>query len=652
MRVTQLRSLACAVAVLTACAHGAAAAGSTASAPAGSPEDAAQAAALWERGQAEETARHPAAAREAYADLALRFPLDSHADEAKRRMADLDLVQRHYRDAEQAFKTVVQHASAHDRPAATLQLAQAAAGAGDFPEAVRSYVQVAKLTQDPAERAHAQSEVQRIIDTRLPALAIAQLLADLPKDDPAVPTLTAKRALVLAHQGDPAAPGALADFLARFPSSPLAERLKAVATSLAAAQTLKPGLVGVLLPKSPAQIAAYGKAALQGLQLALGEDPSSVMIVDSRGDPAGAVAGVKKLAEAGAQVIIGPILSNEAAAAAAAAQELGIPIITLARTEGLTAMGPYVFRNFLTDSAQAKAIVHYAADVRGEKRFAVLYPEAEYGREMMNLFWDQVDQAGGELRGVESYPLHQTTFKSYAEKLVGRHDLELRGDWFTGLRELKEKHLTQLQQKRAMRKLREELKPVIDFDAIFIADSALNVSLLAPALAIENVVTNGCDKSDMRRIRETTGEDHFPTVELLGWTAWYDPDNDLVQRAGHYIECSVFVDGFFAGSARPQTKAFVDLYKKTYGHDPGLMEAEAYDAGRMVEQVLSGKPPSREAFRDAFAALKGFDGATGLTSIGPDREPQKDLFYLTVTTKGYEELDLSKIQAATPPGGS
>jgi ABC-type branched-subunit amino acid transport system substrate-binding protein len=82
------------------------------------------------------------------------------------------------------------------------------------------------------------------------------------------------------------------------------------------------------------------------------------------------------------------------------------------------------------------------------------------------------------------------------------------------------------------------------------------------------------------------------------------------------------------------------------------MEAEAYDAGRMVEQVMASHPPTREAFRDAFAGLKGFDGATGVTSIGPDREPEKELFYLTVTSKGYEELDLTKVQPIAAPGGS
>ena len=646
-----MRRLLALAAALTACAHHAAAEGPSAAPPAIENDTAAEAA-VWNQAVADDQAGRLAEARQGYGTLLLRWPLDPHADEARRRMADLDLQLKRYRDAEQALKALANRAPDADKARTEAQLADAAAGAGDFAEAVRAYVQVARLAADPAAKARANEAVQRIIDTRLPALAIAQLLADLPADDPAMPALSAKKALVLAHEGDPGAAAAVTDALSRFPQSPYADRLRALQASLTAEAQVKPGLVGIILPKSPAQFAAYGTAALQGLQLALGDDPSRVVVEDSRGDPAAAAAAVEKLAAAGAQVIVGPILSTEAAAAAAAAQRIGIPIVTLARTERLTEMGPYVFRNFLTDSAQAKAIVHYAADVRGMKRFAVLYPEVEYGKQMMNLFWDQVDKAGGEMRGAESYPYDTTTFKSYAEKLVGRHDLELRQDWFEGLRDLKTQHLKPLQMKRALRKLREELSAVIDFDGLFIADSARNVSLVAPALAVENVVTDACDKADIKRISDTTGEKHPKTVELLGWTAWYDPDFDLVQRAGHYVECSVFVDGFFAQSARPATKAFVEAFQKTYGHEPGLMEAEAYDAGRMIEQVMAAHPATRDAFREGFAALKNFDGATGTTTIGPDREPEKDLFYLTVTSKGYEELDLSKVQPIAQPGGS
>ena len=172
-----------------------------------------------------------------------------------------------------------------------------------------------------------------------------------------------------------------------------------------------------------------------------------------------------------------------------------------------------------------------------------------------------------------------------------------------------------------------------------------------PLWRSENVVTNGCDRSQLQRIEKTTG-DQAATTELLGWTAWYDPDFDLVQRAGHYVQCSVFVDGFFAQSNRPEIQTFVQDFQKAYGHPPGLMEAEAYDTGRMVQQILSSRVATREGFRDAFSRIQNFPGVTGPTTIGPDREPQKPLFYLTITADGYQELDLTKVSSKLAGSGS
>jgi len=261
-----------------------------------------------------------------------------------------------------------------------------------------------------------------------------------------------------------------------------------------------------------------------------------------------------------------------------------------------------------------------------------------------------VAEKGGRFRGAESYPFDTTTFKAYAERLVGRADLEMRRDWREGVWAINARHLSQIQKKRALRELRERLRPIVDFDAIFVADSARNVALVAPQLAVENVVTDACNESEISRITRTTGE-RPKTVALLGWTAWYDPDFDLTDKTkgGHYVECSVFVDGFFAASARPDTAAFVTAFKKAYSRVPGLMEAEAYDAGVLVQQAMAAKPATRDAFREAFGRLKGVKAATGESTVAADREVEKPLFFVTITDQGYEELDLSKVAPA--PGG-
>jgi branched-chain amino acid transport system substrate-binding protein len=609
------------------------------------PENAQAAAdALMRKGEKAEAAGKLTAARDSYANLVARYPTDPHADEAKRHLAEIDLRLRRYADAEQGFRALYDRTPENEKPKLARSMAQAAAGAGDYLEALHFWLEAYAIAPTDADKAEVLASINSLIDSRLSATDIAKLDQELPSNSPAMPALVYKRALILAHLGEGNAKSELKAALERFPDGPGALQAKTALARLEVVAEVKPGLVGVLLPQTPQSYAGYAQAALRGLKLAFGEEREKQLLVrDTKGDPAVAAEQVRSLWEAGAQVIIGPILAGESQSAAVAAQALGIPLIALARTEGLTAIGPYVFRNMLTDSAQAKALAHYAIDLRKMKRFAVLYPEVDYGRQMMELFWDRTSEKGGQFRGAEGYPFDTTTFKTYAERLVGRADLELRADWFAGLHQINAKKMTAVQRKRAMRTLRESLPPIVDFDGLFIADSAHNVSLIAPALAVENVVTNGCDAAEVKRIKRTT-HSKVSTVELLGWTAWYDPDFDLVARAGHYVQCSVFVDGFFAQSARPETKAFVELYERENGQAPGLMEAEAYDTGRMVLKVLDAKPATRDAFRQGFAALAQFPGATGETTIGPNREPEKPLFYVFIGADGYEELDPSKVE--------
>ncbi len=590
-------------------------------------------------------------ARQAYAELAARFPLDAHAEAAKRRVAEVDLALKRFKDAEQSLKSLYPTTPPEDRNKTARQLAEAAEGAGDAVEAVRDWCEVFKI--DSTARSEAAAALARVVEVELSANDAVRLASELSSDCPAQESMAFKRALVLAHLGDAQAESALSDALSRYPNGAAAARAKLTLDRLRsrASQVVKPGLVGLIIPPSPESVGAYGKAALDGLQLALGEG-AQLVIRDSKADPAEAAKAVEELASQGVQVIIGPILSAEAEAAAVKAQELGIPLVALTRAEGITKVGDFVFRNMLTDSAQAAALAHYAVDLRGYKRFAVLYPEVDYGKQMMSLFWEAVEQKGGRFRGAEGYPFDTTTFKSYAERLVGRADLELRRDWREGVWAINAKHLSQIQKKRALRELRERLRPIVDFDAIFVADSARNVALVAPQLAVENVVTDACNEGEISRITRTTGE-RPKTVALLGWTAWNDPDFDLTDKTkgGHYVECSVFVDGFFAGSARPDTTAFVAAFQKTYSRIPGLMEAEAYDTGLLVQQALAQKPATRDAFRQAFGQLKAVKAATGESTVAANREVEKPLFFVTITDKGYEELDLSKIGASAGPPG-
>jgi ABC-type branched-subunit amino acid transport system substrate-binding protein len=119
---------------------------------------------------------------------------------------------------------------------------------------------------------------------------------------------------------------------------------------------------------------------------------------------------------------------------------------------------------------------------------------------------------------------------------------------------------------------------------------------------------------------------------------------------GRHVRCAVIVDGFFAGSSRPETKRFVEAFEKKYpGQVPTILEASAFDGVRMARQVMETRVQTRDALRDGLARLRAFKGATGDLAFGPDRTPERELFFLTVDPSGLREM--TREELARPGAG-
>jgi ABC-type branched-subunit amino acid transport system substrate-binding protein len=341
------------------------------------------------------------------------------------------------------------------------------------------------------------------------------------------------------------------------------------------------------------------------------------------------------------------MLPDVARRAGLAAEELGVPILTLTRSEDITDLGPHVFRNMLSNSAQAKAMAEYATKTLGYKSFAVLYPNMSFGEDLANAFWDAVEDQGGNIRGVESYDHDQTTFSNEVKKLVGRYYLEDRHDYMEQYRELseenKEAKKDAFRRRKSVEKLREQLPPIIDFDALYIPDGWQRVGLVAPALAADDIITNACDPKDLEKIKKTMKRD-LKTVTLLGSNHWSSRKNaegvpQLIERGGKFVLCSIYVDGFYADSKRPATKKFVGKFQTAFKETPDIVDATAYDSGSIFRYLIEKKQVrSRSDFREALSALKNFEGATGTTTFNAKREAEKPLFFLVIEPGGVKEL--------------
>jgi len=375
-----------------------------------------------------------------------------------------------------------------------------------------------------------------------------------------------------------------------------------VENAIAEEQAVRPEVVGCLLPLS-GSFALYGQEVLNGIQLALARVTQrgvalQLIVRDTRGSAEEAASLVQELAARKVISLIGPLASRSSLSAAGKAQEIGVPIITLTQRDGITAEGDMVFQNFLTSSTEVKRLVQEATRQMGLSRFAILYPDSPYGRTLMNLFWDGVEEAGGSITAVESYKPEETDFAAEIRKMVGLHYPRPEPAAQTLV---EKKPLLNQMGVELDPSTEKEAEPIIDFDAVFIPDNAQKVSLIAPQFPFHKVFR----------------------VRFLGTSLWQSPE--LVEHAGEYLQGAVFPSGFSAQSQSSSVKDFVALYRKAYDAEPGILAAEGYDTLMFLSHVLGKEAPkTRKDLQRAMRACKDFTGVSGKMIFNDRREVIKN----------------------------
>jgi ABC-type branched-subunit amino acid transport system substrate-binding protein len=351
--------------------------------------------------------------------------------------------------------------------------------------------------------------------------------------------------------------------------------------------------IGCVLPLS-GRYAEAGNKALDAIVLAAGvfdpivKTPIKLIIEDSQSRPEIARVAVTKLAmENGVICILGPIGADESRDAAREAQKLGVPIITLTKREGITGIGNYVFRSYLTNRREVVSLVAYAVQEMALTRFVVLYPDDDYGREMDKLFREEVLLRKGKILRVIPY---QTTDTDFADEIKAISDLKQSSP------DAREGEIPEGEDRQEM-----------GFDALFIPDSPERISMIVPQLAFHNV----------------------RGVKLLGTSTW--DTSDILKAGTDLLGEAIFVDAFSPNSFYPEVNDFTDIYYTNYSREPDAVEALAYDAaGIVVKSIREDGIKTRDQFRGELLNVKNYRGVTGKTSFSGGRDAMKDVFILTI----------------------
>jgi ABC-type branched-subunit amino acid transport system substrate-binding protein len=342
--------------------------------------------------------------------------------------------------------------------------------------------------------------------------------------------------------------------------------------------------IAVMLPLT-GQYAPYGQRSLNGIKLAFGPHADRLVVRDTQGEAAVARAAVDELiADPSIAAVIGPLRSKVAEAVAPRAERGALPMVVLSQQEGIA--GRWVVQPAMTAERQAAELAEYAINGEGLRKFGILYPNDQYGIALSSAFRQQVDQRGGQVVGSVTYDPKQ---KEFSVELLSA-DKWIKDD---GLQ------------------------------AVFIPDFAPTALPLAVQL-----------------------RQAHPSVVLLGSNGWNDPA--ALGPAAADIDGAVFVDGFFASSQRRATQDFVDAYRTAYGGTPEILEAQAYDAAKLVMAAIQSGARSRPQISAALQTPRRFEGAAGTVAVGPNGI-QRQLFLLRVASGTISEVVPSRPVSGPAP---
>lgn len=323
--------------------------------------------------------------------------------------------------------------------------------------------------------------------------------------------------------------------------------------------------------------AAFGTSTANGVRIAAEEINAAggvlgrkirLVVEDDQGRAEEAASVVTKLITSDrVEALIGENSSNQSLAAAPIAQTNGVPMISPSSTNpAVTEKGDFIFRVCFTDPYQGKALASFVRTNLKLDNAAILV--------------DKKNDYSVGLAGVFRKDFEAAGGKIVAEQSYSGGDTEFRPQ------------LTAIKAQSPQ--------------AVFIPGFYTEVGQIA-----------------------IQARDLGLNVPLVGGDGWDSPV--VIQIGGKAIEGSYFSDHYFVGDTRPVVQKFVAEYEKRHGKKPEATAALGYDALHIWANAANRAGSlDKKLVRDQIAATKDYDGVSGKTTMGPDRNPQKPVAMIKI----------------------
>ncbi len=234
--------------------------------------------------------------------------------------------------------------------------------------------------------------------------------------------------------------------------------------------------------------------------------------------------------------------------------------------DGITAIGPYVFRNSVAEADILPKVVRAAKKKLGLRKVAVLYGNDDaFTKSGYDVFKKVLEAEKLEVVATETFAKGDIDFSAQLTKI-------------------------------------KSLNP----DAIVcsaLVEEAANIILQARKLGIPE------------------------TIHFIGGNGFNS--QKLVEIAGKAADGAISGSPWFLDDPSPRNKKFAAAFKKKYGIDPDQFAAQAYDALNIMAEALRKTKltgdieKDRTALRDNLAKVKNFHGVGGLFSFDENRDAEQ-----------------------------
>lgn len=354
------------------------------------------------------------------------------------------------------------------------------------------------------------------------------------------------------------------------------------------AQADKEQVRAALLVPLSGQYESWGKAMANAAQLALfdiADQRFNLIPVDTKGTPEGAAAAIRQALAQGADIVLGPLFSQEVRAAGPFAREQDVPM--LAFTTDRNAVGNGVYALGIMPSTQVERVVAHARS-QGKDRIALLAPANVNGQAVAEALKAAVLASGARLVKMEFYDPaaqdHTAVVKRFTEYDARTHGRPKDSD--------------------------EPAAPP-PFDAVLIPDAGTRLRSVAALVTYYEVDPNA--------------------VKFLGTLLWDDPT--LAREAA-------LVGGWYPAPPTVDHEDFTRRYTAAFGPMPsaqiGSVASLSYDAtalaATLARQGLGDYPT------EALTNPSGFAGVDGIFRLIPDGTSERGLAVREIARGGSREI--------------